>query len=133
MTVRQHSLQEPRLVFGFVVVTKLDLTLVSCKLTGFVEGDRMRSIQNVITGLSAHVQTQSSDQSMAVTQQNLSFKHGEGTGEWLSYLHVEQVELHGVSGVHVLVRVEELPPQQQHLGLLHPLLPQRPAVVQPVY
>lgn len=50
-----------------------------------------------------------------------------------AHLHVEQVELDGVPGVHVLVRVEELPPQQQHLALLHALLPQRPAVVQPVH
>lgn len=50
-----------------------------------------------------------------------------------SYLNIKQVELNGVSGVHVLVRVEELPPQQQHLRLLHTLLPQRPAMVQPVH
>ncbi len=49
------------------------------------------------------------------------------------YLNVEQVELDGVSGVHILVRVEELPPQQQHFCLLHTLFPQRPAVVQPVH
>lgn len=45
------------------------------------------------------------------------------------YLYIEQVELDRVSGVHVLIRVEELPPQQQHLRLLHTLFPQRPTMV----
>lgn len=46
------SLKEPRLVFGLVVVTKLDLTLIASKLTGFVKRDWMGAIQNVIPGLS---------------------------------------------------------------------------------
>ena len=48
-------------------------------------------------------------------------------------LDVEQVELDWVSGINVLVRIKELPPQQQHLHLLHTLLSQRSAVVQPVH
>lgn len=44
-------LQESRLVFGLVVVTKLNLALITCKLAGFVEGDGMRTVQDVITGL----------------------------------------------------------------------------------
>lgn len=49
------------------------------------------------------------------------------------YLHVKEVQLDGVPGVHILVGVEELPPEQQRLVLLHPLFPQGPAVVQPVH
>lgn len=38
-------------MFRLVVVAELDLTLVACKLAGFVKGDWMRSIQNVVPGL----------------------------------------------------------------------------------
>lgn len=53
--------------------------------------------------------------------------------EMFVYLHIEQIELHRISGVYVLVRVEELSPEQQHLRLLYTLLSQRPSVVQPVH
>lgn len=49
------------------------------------------------------------------------------------YLHVEKVQLHRVPGIHILVRVEELSPQQQRLVLLYALLPQCPPMVQPVH
>lgn len=42
-------------MFGLVVVTELNLTLISSKLAGHVKGDGMRSIQNVITGLFTHI------------------------------------------------------------------------------
>lgn len=38
-------------MLGLVVVTKLDLTLVSGKVAGLLEGDGMGAVQNVITGL----------------------------------------------------------------------------------
>lgn len=50
-----------------------------------------------------------------------------------SDLHVKQIELDWVSGVYVLVRVEELASEQKGLVLVHPLLSERPAVVQPVH
>lgn len=50
-----------------------------------------------------------------------------------AYLYVEQVELNWVPGVYILVRVEELSPEEQHFSLLYPLLTQRPPVVQPIY
>lgn len=49
------------------------------------------------------------------------------------YLHVKQVELDGIPGVHVLVGVEELPPEEKHLCFLHTLLPECPSMVEPVY
>ena len=52
----QHSLQESRLVFGLIVVAELDLTLIASKLAGFIKGDRMGAIQNVISSLSTHTQ-----------------------------------------------------------------------------
>lgn len=50
-----------------------------------------------------------------------------------SDLHVKQIELDRVSGVHVLVGVEELASEQKGLVLVHPLLSERSAVVQPVH
>ena len=50
-----------------------------------------------------------------------------------SDLHIKQIELDRVSGVHVLVGVEELAPEQKGLALVHPLLSERSAVVQPVH
>lgn len=50
-----------------------------------------------------------------------------------SDLHIEQIELHRISGVDVLVRVEELAAQQEDLVLVHPLLPEGPAVIEPVH
>ena len=50
-----------------------------------------------------------------------------------SDLYVKQVELDRVPGVHILVRVEELAPEQERLVLVHALLPERSAVVQPVH
>lgn len=38
-------------MFRLVVVTKLDLTLVTSEIAGFVERDRVGSIQDVVTGL----------------------------------------------------------------------------------
>lgn len=38
-------------MFRLIVVSKLDLALVSGKLTGLVKGDRVGTIQDVITGL----------------------------------------------------------------------------------
>lgn len=51
----------------------------------------------------------------------------------MSDLHVKQIELDRVSGVHVLVGVEELASEQEGLVLVHALLSERPAVVQPVH
>lgn len=48
-------------------------------------------------------------------------------------LYVEKVELDRVSGVHILVRVEEFAPEQKCLVLIHPLLSECSAVVQPVH
>lgn len=48
---RLFVLQESRLVLGLVVVSKLDLALVAGKIAGLVEGDRMRAVQDVVTGL----------------------------------------------------------------------------------
>lgn len=50
-----------------------------------------------------------------------------------SHLHVKQIELDWVSGVHVLVRVEELAPEEEGLVVVHPLLSEGPAVIQPVH
>lgn len=44
------------------MVSELDLTLVPCKLTGFVKGDGMRAIQDVITGLESHIHKQKQGQ-----------------------------------------------------------------------
>ena len=49
------------------------------------------------------------------------------------HLHVKQIELDWISGVHVLVRVEELAPEEEGLVLVHPLLSEGPAVIQPVH
>lgn len=49
------------------------------------------------------------------------------------HLNVEQVQLDRVPGVHVLVGIKELASEQQGFALLHSLLPERPAVVQPVH
>lgn len=51
---REHLLQEARLMFRLVMVAKLNLTLVASKLAGFVKGDWMRSIQNVVPGLATN-------------------------------------------------------------------------------
>lgn len=50
-----------------------------------------------------------------------------------SHLHVKQIELDWISRVHILVRVEELAPEKQGLVLVHPLLSEGPAVIQPVH
>jgi len=47
----KRSLKESRLVFRLIVVSKLDLALVSGKLTGLIKGDGMGAVQDVITGL----------------------------------------------------------------------------------
>lgn len=47
----KSSLKESRFVFRLIVVSKLDLALVSGELTGLVKGDRVGTIQDVITGL----------------------------------------------------------------------------------
>lgn len=62
--------------------------------------------------------------------------HGaEDLGGFFShtYLNIKQVELDGVSGINVLVRVEELAPQQQRFVLVHPLFSEGPTVIQPVH
>lgn len=46
-----HSLQKAWLVLLLVVWPKLDLALVASKLTGFVKGDRVGTVQNVVTSL----------------------------------------------------------------------------------
>jgi hypothetical protein len=46
-----HLLQESRLVFVLHVRSKLNLGLKSTKLAGFLEGDRMGAIQDVIPSL----------------------------------------------------------------------------------
>lgn len=51
MNKNKNSLQESWFVFGLVVVTKLDLTLVTSKLAGFVKRDRVGSVQNVVSCL----------------------------------------------------------------------------------
>lgn len=38
-------------MFRLIVVSKLDLALVSGKLTGLIKGDRVGTVQDVITGL----------------------------------------------------------------------------------
>lgn len=48
---RKSLLQESRLVFVLDMGSKLDLGLDSGKLTGFIKGDRMRSIQYIIPSL----------------------------------------------------------------------------------
>lgn len=50
-----------------------------------------------------------------------------------THLHIEKVQLDGIARIHILVGVEELPPQQKCLVLLHALFPQRAAMVQPVH
>lgn len=47
----KSSLKESRFVFRLIVVSKLDLALVSGKLTGLIKGDRVGTVQDVITGL----------------------------------------------------------------------------------
>lgn len=47
----------------------------------------------------------------------------------VSDLHVEQIELDRVSGVDILVWVEELASEQKGLVLVHPLFSERPAVI----
>lgn len=49
------------------------------------------------------------------------------------YLNIKQVQLHGVSRVHILVRVKELPSQQQRFVFIYSLLSECSAVVQPIY
>ncbi len=49
------------------------------------------------------------------------------------YLHIEQVELYWVPGIHILIRVEELSSEKQHLRLLDALLSQRPSMIQPIH
>jgi len=46
-----HSLQKAWLVLLFVVWPELDLALVASKLAGFVEGDRVGTIENVVASL----------------------------------------------------------------------------------
>lgn len=46
-----HLLQKTRLVLLLVVWPKLDLTLVASKLTGFVKGDGVGTVQDVVTSL----------------------------------------------------------------------------------
>lgn len=46
-----HSLQKAWLVLLFIVWPKLDLALVASKFTGFVKGDRVRTVQDVVTSL----------------------------------------------------------------------------------
>lgn len=50
-----------------------------------------------------------------------------------TYLNIEQVELHRVSRVHILIRVKELPSQQQRFIFIHSLFSECPAVIQPIY
>lgn len=50
-----------------------------------------------------------------------------------SHLHVKQIELDWIPGVHILVGVEELAPEEEGLVLVHPLLSEGPAVIQPVH
>ena len=51
----------------------------------------------------------------------------------VTHLDIEQVQLNRIASVHVLIRVEELPPQQQYLALLNILLPQCLGMVEPVH
>lgn len=46
-----HLLQKTWLVLLLVVWPKLDLTLVASKLTGFVKGDGVGTVQDVVTSL----------------------------------------------------------------------------------
>lgn len=51
----------------------------------------------------------------------------------ITRLHIQQVQLHGIPRVDVLVREEELAPQQQSLVLIDTLLTQSLRGVYPVY
>lgn len=48
---RGHSLKEASFVLLFIVGSKLDLALEAGELTGLVEGDRVRAVQDVISCL----------------------------------------------------------------------------------
>ena len=50
-----------------------------------------------------------------------------------SHLNEEEVELHWVIPVHILIREEELLAESEHGGLLNALLPQTLVRVQPVH
>lgn len=49
------------------------------------------------------------------------------------YLNIEQVQLHRVSRVHVLIRVKELPSKQQRFVFIDSLFSECPAVIQPIH
>lgn len=68
--------------------------------------------------------------------QVLTFVQGDGMcaiQDGISRLHIEQVELHGIARVDVLVGVEELAAQQHCFRLVHPLLAERLGWVYPVH
>lgn len=48
---KNSLLQESRLVLVLHMGSKLDLSLDPCKLTGFIKGDRVGSIQYIIPSL----------------------------------------------------------------------------------
>lgn len=114
-----------------IVGPELDLALEASELTGLVEGDGVGAVQDVVSCLGAEKGDKRPAGSGGAPPCPCLSPCRPPPGP--PYLHVEKVQLDGVTGVHVLVRVEELPPEQKRLVLLHPLLPQGPAVVQPVH
>lgn len=64
-----YSLQKPSLVLLLIVRTKLDQTLVPGKLAGFVEGDRVGAIQDVISGLKTEEQDQQGPSALLLPEQ----------------------------------------------------------------
>lgn len=56
-----------------------------------------------------------------------------GSEHSILYLNIEQVQLHGVSRVHILIRVKELPSKQQCFIFIYSLFSECSAVIQPIY
>lgn len=123
--------------------SKLDLSLDTSELTSLVERYGMRTIQDVIPCLEGKnrkpfnkrdvLSTPASLSDLALdTRQNREHIASQRRTPG-SDLHIKQIELDWISGVNVLVRVEELASEQKGLVLIHPLLSEGPAVVQPVH
>lgn len=133
------------------VRSKLDLGLDASELAGLVKRYGVWTVQDVISRLkfkkktyhwlgrpvnsSKHIwwleislRHKNCTTVLQTDRQTVNFRESDG-----SDLHVKQIELDWVSGVYVLVRVEELASEQKGLVLVHPLLSERPAVVQPVH
>lgn len=78
----------------------------------------------------------------ARAQLPLSTSHHQGLPELAStsmseyhiqYLNIEQVQLHRVSRVYILIRVKELPSKQQRFVFIYSLFSECSAVIQPIY